>query len=136
MAMKKSVQGSIRQKPNAITWVIVLSRLANHGEDATSVMQEWNQTASSTSKLVGGKAQSVKLILEKASAEGRELLASHLSEFGWSACCLSDDSLASKKVTGSELPSMNALRLVPLCSHQGHWGGGHGHNDTSVEGQG
>ena len=99
MNFKLSVRGSIRQAPNCMTWIIMLMNLKGYGiTDASAVIKEWNDENPRSSALIGGKAQAVKLLLDKAPREAIDFLSSHVSFHGWSRCAFSDDALASKKV--------------------------------------
>ena len=95
----RSTRGSIRQAPSCITWLTMLRRLQTTGcSDPLVVIKEWNEQASKASSLTGGKALTVRLLLEKAPAEITDILVSHSSQHGWAICAFSDDCLATKKV--------------------------------------
>ena len=95
---KLSVRGSIRQAPSCITWLLMLQNLRKGGlTDATSIIKEWNETSGKSSALIGGKAQAVKFLIEKAPQCAVDFLAAHVSAWGWGNCAFSDDGLASKR---------------------------------------
>ena len=93
--------GSIRQPPSVITWVRALEELSRggmHAKDWSSVIQEWNTSTTSHFALTGGKAASVKLILEKMPEECKQFVFDIVSKFTWQKAPWSDDSLSSKKL--------------------------------------
>ena len=99
MNFKLSVRGSIRQAPSCITWLLMLVNLKAHGvTDASTVIKEWNDSNPRSSALTGGKAQAVKLLLDKAPLAAVDYLTEHVGIFGWVHCAFSDDALASKKL--------------------------------------
>jgi hypothetical protein len=95
-----SHQGAIRKAPSAITWVVALEALhEEHGEtDAAAVLKVWNASASKQSQIVGGKAQTVKNIMQLMDKGAKVELIKHVAEHGWESCAWTDDVLASKKM--------------------------------------
>jgi len=94
---KRSIRGSIRRPPNIMTWVVVLTNLKKHGEDAASVVRQHNAQNARLGQLVGAKAQAVKNILDSLPSEALAVVVSHVQRLGWDDCVFSDDSLSSKK---------------------------------------
>jgi hypothetical protein len=63
---KLSQRGEIRRAPNVITWVFTLMELGKKYQltDIGAVLRKWNNMASKSAQLLGGKSQSVKNIME------------------------------------------------------------------------
>ncbi len=96
---KMSAQGAIRRPPNVVSWCVVLNRLRNHGEtDVGNVVRLWNAQSTRGSQLTGGKAQSVKNLLDLCDQRTMDLILECVSRHGWEQCPFSDDCLSTKKV--------------------------------------
>lgn len=94
-----SHRGAIRRPPSVLSWCIALGRLQKSGEsDAASIVKTWNKDAPKSSQLVGGKALSVKNLLEKASDTILEMIILCNSRWGWEDSPFTDDCFSSKKI--------------------------------------
>ena len=96
---KRSVRGSIRKAPNALTWAFSLDKLhRDHGlGDPQAIIKNWNEESSKASHLIGGKAQSVKNVLSLPKDAKVELFNS-VQTLGWDTSPWTDDVLGSKKI--------------------------------------
>ena len=82
-----------------MTWVQTLNNLVMWGDtDSAGLVKDWNRKAAKSDQLTGGKAQAVQLIMEQMPKTVLQKVQEHVSRFGWAACMLTDDCLASKKL--------------------------------------
>ena len=94
---KLSVRGAIRQAPSVITWCEVLLNMKGNGyTDSVSLIKEWNDGASTSSKLGGGKVFAVRKVLTSMPSSALNLVCSHMSEMGWLECAFTDDAFSNK----------------------------------------
>lgn len=99
MTFKRSIRGAIREAPNIITWIITLTNLRVHdGSDPLRVIKKWNSDSAPSDRLVGQKATSVQMVLERMPESVAKLVMDHVSRYGWQNCMISDETLASKKI--------------------------------------
>ena len=97
---KIDARGSIRKAPNVITWALCLDKLRQVGDkDAGVIIKAWNQMASGQQKLVGGKAQALKNVLNLMSADVfTNVVLPAVSELSWEKCPWPDDSFCNKRI--------------------------------------
>lgn len=97
---KMSIRGSIRQKPNIITWVFAMVELAKRYKltDSGAIVRAWNAMCSKGNALVGQKSQAVKNIMELLPEEGRNKVIRDVGEWSWENGPWSEDHFTSKKI--------------------------------------
>ena len=85
---KLSLRGSMRRPPSVMSWVVVLHIMQGAGDnDIGAIIRHWNKDSPKSAQLTGVKAQSVKHLLENATGPTLDLLAQHVSTYGWEHCC-------------------------------------------------
>ena len=111
---KMNARGSIRKAPNVITWAISLNKLSQVGDkDAGVIIKAWNQMASGQQKLVGGKAQALKTVLDMMPQEVfTQIVVPTVSEMGWEKCPWSDDAFGNKRIYPGHSPAGRALSVA------------------------
>ena len=111
---KMNARGSIRKAPNDITWAISLNKLSQVGDkDAGVIIKAWNLMASGQQKLVGGKAQALKTVLDMMPQEVfTQIVVPTVSEMGWEKCPWSDDAFGNKRIYLGNSPAGRALSVA------------------------
>ena len=95
--MKMSARGDIRRKPNVISWCMSLVNLKRYGMDAAAVVQEWNEQAAHTDKLIGFKATAVRQVMSSMPENVLGLVCDAISKCDWEKVPWTEDGLANKK---------------------------------------
>ena len=81
--MKVLSRGKIREAPSPITWVAGLLSLQQEGGwDHGVVIQQWNEQASKSERLTGGRFMTVKNVLELEPSV-RSVLIEAINTHGW-----------------------------------------------------
>jgi len=81
-----------------MTWVSVLTRLRDLGDDVTDVIKKHNSTNTKQAQLLSQKATAVRNLLDNIPKDTLSKIYDHTQQFGWDQCAFSDDSLSSKKI--------------------------------------
>ena len=100
-----SQRGSIRKAHDAVTWVGKLLLLKGNGQDPSQVLKTYNNQASSSAQINGGKRVSV-LALMSVDDKSLQIILDCVSKLGFEQSPWPDDAWANKKIMPGYQPRL------------------------------
>lgn len=95
---KVQTRGVVRKLPNVVEWITALKHLKQQGANVQEVIRKYNSGVPRAAQIAGGKAKTVKNLMEGLPEKCLDLILQHCQKNSWECSAFSDDCLASKKI--------------------------------------